>query len=235
MAGHSKWANIQHRKNRQDAKRGKLFTRFIREISVAARDGEDVSGNPRLRLAVDKALCANMSKDVIERAIRRGSTHGEGEDFENITYEGYGVGGVAVLVECMTDNRNRTVAEVRHAFSKHGGSLGTTGSVAYLFKQVGVIGFSEVDEDKLLEAALDIGVEDIVSENKVAEVLVNPQDLLDKKNQFQAAGFVVDMFASEMRPETYVELDEEGEEKFNKLLNAIEELSDVQNVYANVN
>lgn len=234
MAGHSKWANIQHRKKRQDAKKGKLFTRLIREITVAAREGEELAGNPRLRLAVDKALCANMGKDVIERAIKRGCGGSENQSLE-MTYEGYGAGGVAILVECMTDNRNRTVAELRHVFSKHGGTLGTAGSVAYLFNQCGVIGLSNVDEDKLLESALEIGVEDVVYADGMAEVLVTPKALLQKKTQLQEAGFEADMFAVEMRPETYIELDTEGAQQLNNLLNAIEELDDVQNVYCNAN
>ncbi|MGB5234518.1 MAG: YebC/PmpR family DNA-binding transcriptional regulator, partial [Candidatus Macondimonas sp.] len=192
MAGHSKWANIQHRKNAQDARRGKLFTKLIREITIAARTGGgDAASNPRLRLAMDKALTANMTRDTVERAIKRGSGGLDGAALEEVRYEGYGPGGVAILVECMTDNRNRTVAEVRHAFTKHGGNMGADGSVAYLFTRTGILSYAPgTDYDQLMEAALEAGAEDIVrNEDDSLDVLVAPEGFEAALSAMRAAGF----------------------------------------------
>ena len=191
MAGHSKWANIQHRKGAQDAKRGKLFTKLIREITVAARMGDpDPASNPRLRMAVDKALSGNMTKDTIERAIKRGSGVQDGENFEEVRYEGYGPGGVAVMVDCLTDNRNRTVAEVRHAFTKAGGNLGTDGSVAYQFTKSGILSYPrDSDEDTLMEAALEAGADDVVNNDDGSfDVLTQPEAFIDSRDAMKAAG-----------------------------------------------
>jgi YebC/PmpR family DNA-binding regulatory protein len=202
MAGHSKWANIQHRKNAQDAKRGKLFTKLIREITVAARAGDpDPATNPRLRLAVDKALSANMTKDTIERAIKRGSGAQDGENFEEVRYEGYGPGGVAVMVDCVTDNRNRTVAEVRHAFSKAGGNLGTDGSVAYQFNKAGILSYpSGSDEDRIMEAALEAGAEDVLDyDDGSVDVLTEPDNFMDIKTAMVEAGLAPEQAEVTMR------------------------------------
>ncbi len=236
MAGHSKWANIQHRKKAQDAKRGKIFTKLIREITVAARiGGPDPEANPRLRLAVDRALSANMPKDTIERAIKRGAGAQEGEAYEEVRYEGYGPGGVAVMVDCMTDNRNRTVAEVRHAFTKMGGNLGTSGSVAYLFKEQGVLGYpAGVDEDALMEAALEAGAEDVVgAEDGSMEVITAPKEFIAVKEAMIAAGFDPEYAEVTMRPETTVELNADQAEKMLRLQDMLEDLDDVQRVYSN--
>lgn len=236
MAGHSKWANIQHRKKAQDAKRGKIFTRMIREISVAARMGDpDPATNPRLRLAVDRALSVNMPKDNIERAIKRASGQEEGVVYEEIRYEGYGPHGVAVMVDVMTDNRNRTVAEVRHAFSKHGGNLGTDGSVAFLFSKTGVITYGpDTDEDTLMEAALEAGAEDIVSnEDGSREVLTEPEDFITVKDALVAADLEPADAEVTMRPATTVSLEGEAAAGMLKLLDALEDLDDVQQVYSN--
>ena len=236
MAGHSKWANIQHRKNAQDAKRGKLFTRLIREITVAARmGGSDIGTNPRLRLVVDKALSANMTKDTIERAIKRGAGELEDVVYEEVRYEGYGPGGVAVMVDCMTDNRNRTVAEVRHAFSKCGGNLGTDGSVAYLFNKTGVISYPPgTNEDKVMEVALEAGAEDIVTyEDGSLDVLTSPDDFMDVKTALFEAGLKTEASEVTMRAATDVSLDKETAEKLLKLTDMLEELDDVQEVYSN--
>ncbi len=236
MAGHSKWANIQHRKKAQDAKRGKIFTKLIREITVAARiGGGDPEANPRLRLAVDRALAANMPKDTIERAIKRGAGAQEGEAYEEVRYEGYGPGGVAVMVDCMTDNRNRTVAEVRHAFTKMGGNLGTSGSVAYLFKEQGVLGYpAGTDEDALMEAALEAGAEDVVTaEDGTIEVITSPKAFLQVKEAMIAAGFEPEYAEVTMRPETTVTLDADQAEKMMRLQDMLEDLDDVQRVYSN--
>jgi YebC/PmpR family DNA-binding regulatory protein len=236
MAGHSKWANIQHRKNAQDAKRGKLFTRLIREITTAARNGDpNPDQNPRLRLAVDKALTANMTKDTIERAIKRGAGELEGVAFEEIRYEGYAPGGVAVIVDCLTDNRTRTVGEVRHAFSKHGGNLGADGSVSYLFNQSGVLLFpASVNEDRLMEAALEAGAEDVVRdvENNL-EVLTEPAAFHTVKDAMEQAGLKADSAEITMRASISVELENEQAETVLKLLEALESLDDVQTVYSN--
>ena len=236
MAGHSKWANIQHRKNAQDAKRGKLFTKLIREITVAARSGDpDPAANPRLRLAVDKALTANMTKDTIERAIKRGSGAQEGENFEEIRYEGYGPGGVAVMVDCLTDNRNRTVAEVRHAFTKAGGNLGTGGSVAYQFAKTGVLSYpAGSDEDRIMEVALEAGAEDVVSyDDGSVDVLTGPEQFDAVRDAMQAAGLGTDQAEVTMRSANSTSLALEEAEKMVRLLDTLEELDDVQNVYSN--
>ena len=236
MAGHSKWANIQHRKNAQDAKRGKLFTKLIREITVAARTGDpDPAANPRLRLAVDKALTANMTKDTIERAIKRGSGAQEGENFEEIRYEGYGPGGVAVMVDCLTDNRNRTVAEVRHAFTKAGGNLGTGGSVAYQFAKTGVLSYpAGSDEDRIMEVALEAGAEDIVSyDDGSVDVLTDPEQFEAVRDAMQSAGLGTDQAEVTMRSANSTSLALDEAEKMVRLLDTLEELDDVQNVYSN--
>jgi YebC/PmpR family DNA-binding regulatory protein len=236
MAGHSKWANIQHRKNAQDAKRGKLFTKLIREITVAARTGDpDPAANPRLRLAVDKALTANMTKDTIERAIKRGSGAQEGENFEEIRYEGYGPGGVAVMVDCLTDNRNRTVAEVRHAFTKAGGNLGTGGSVAYQFAKTGVLSYpAGSDEDQIMEVALEAGAEDVVSyDDGSVDVLTSPEQFDVIRDAMQAAGQATEQAEVTMRAANTTSLALEDAEKMVRLLDTLEELDDVQNVYSN--
>lgn len=237
MAGHSKWANIKHRKGKQDAARGKIFTKLIREITVAARQGADISANPRLRLAVDKALSNNMTRDTIDRAIKRGSGSDDGANMEEIIYEGYGASGVAILVQCLTDNRNRTVGEIRHLFSKHGGNLGTSGSVAYLFKQTGTICFSpESDEDKVMQVALDSGADDIVSHDDGSiDVFTNPEDFIKIKTAIEDAGLNTVGAEVSMVASTQVDLDKETSEKILKLIDAFEELDDVQNVYSNAN
>lgn len=236
MAGHSKWANIKHRKAAQDAKRGKIFTKIIRELTVAARlGGGDPNDNPRLRAVVDKALTANMKKDTIERAIERGAGGGDDSNYEELTYEGYGPGGVAVFVEAMTDNKNRTVAEVRHAFSKFGGNLGTDGSVAYLFSKQGIISYSpETDGDRLMEAALEAGAEDLQEqEDGSYEIVTTPEDYLDVKGSLTGAGLIPDNAEVTMVPSTRVELEREGVETTLKLIDMLEDLDDVQNVYHN--
>ncbi len=236
MAGHSKWANIQHRKKAQDAKRGKLFTKLIREITVAARmGGGDPDANPRLRAAIDKALGANMTKDTIERAIKRGSGAGEADNYEEIRYEGYGPNGVAVMVDCLTDNRNRTVSEVRHAFSKAGGNLGTDGSVAYLFSKVGTLTFpAGSDEDKIMEVALEAGADDVVSNDDGSiDVITSPEAFLDVKQAMLDAGLEPEIAELTMQPATTVELDLDDAQKVMRLVDALEDLDDVQNVYTN--
>jgi len=236
MAGHSKWANIQHRKGRQDTKRGKIFTRLIKEITVAAKlGGGDVGGNPRLRLAVDKAYDNNMTKDTVQRAIQRGSGGLDGANYEEIRYEGYGPNGAAIIVDTMTDNRVRTVAEVRHAFSKYGGNLGTDGSVAFLFKHCGQLFFAPgTDENKLIEAALDAGAEDVVTNDDGSlEVITGPHDFVAVKDALAKAGFKPELAEVVMKPSTEVEFEGEDAEKMQKLLDAIENLDDVQEVFTN--
>ncbi|MFT5259337.1 MAG: YebC/PmpR family DNA-binding regulatory protein [Saprospiraceae bacterium] len=234
MAGHSKWANIKHRKAAQDAKRGKVFTKWIREITVAARSGGgEADSNPRLRSAVDKALGSNMTRDTIDRAISRGIGDLDGQVIEEVVYEGYAPNGVAVLVECATDNKNRTVAEVRHAFSKAGGNLGTDGSVAYLFTKQGSIVFSGVEEDEIMEAALDAGAEDIEVEEGMAEVITAFGDYFTVLESLKAAGFEPEMDEIVQRASLEVELDEEAAEKITCLIDVLEELDDVQNVFTN--
>ena len=227
MAGHSKWANIQHRKGRQDAKRGKLFTKLIREITVAAKlGGGDPDANPRLRAAIDTAKSQSMPKDTIERAIVRGAGGGEGDNVEEIRYEGYGPGGVAVMVDTMTDNRNRTVAEVRHAFSKFGGNLGTDGSVAYMFAKVGQIAFaSGTDEDAIMETALEAGADDIINnDDQSIEVITDPDQFVDVKDALLAAGLEPEAAEVTMRADNSTSLDEKSAESMIKLLDALEDL-----------
>ena len=236
MAGHSKWANIQHRKNAQDAKRGKIFTKLIREITVAARNGDpNPNANPRLRLAVDKALDANMSKDTIERAIKRGAGAGEGDNYEEVRYEGYGPGGVAVMVDCMTDNRNRTASDVRHAFSKYGGNLGTDGSVAYLFSKVGVFSFpAGSDEDRIMESALEAGAQDVVTNDDGSiDVLTDPAQFGCVKDILLGAQLMPERSEVTMRAGTSAVLDADAAASMVKLLDALEDLDDVQQVYSN--
>jgi len=236
MAGHSKWANIKHRKAAQDAKRGKLWTKLIREITVSARlGGGEPADNPRLRAAVDKGLAANMPKDTIDRAIARGTGDGEGVDVEELVYEGYGPNGVAVLVEVMTDNRNRTVAEVRHAFSKHGGNLGTDGSVAYLFSRQGVITFAPgADEEKIMEVALEAGAEDIDSDTDGSISVITPWERMsDVVDALKSSSLAPDDAEVTMVPSSTSQCDEEQAEKVLRLIDALEELDDVQNVYSN--
>ncbi|MCK6426563.1 MAG: YebC/PmpR family DNA-binding transcriptional regulator [Burkholderiaceae bacterium] len=236
MAGHSKWANIQHRKGRQDEKRGKVWTRIIREITVAARQGgPDVTANPRLRLAIDKAKAANMPADRIKYNVDKASGNLEGVDYEEIRYEGYGIGGAAIIVDTMTDNRVRTVAEVRHAFSKHGGNLGTEGSVAFQFKHCGQLVFAPgTSEDKVMEVALEAGAEDVVADDDGAlEVLTAPGDFETVKNALEAAGLVPELAEVTMRAENPIDLSGEDAERMQKLLDVLEDLDDVQAVYHN--
>lgn len=236
MAGHSKWANIQHRKGAQDKKRGKLFTKLIREITVAAKmGGSDLDANPRLRLAVDKAKSQSMPKDNIERAIKRGAGETDGADYQEIRYEGYGPGGSAVMVDCLTDNRNRTVAEVRHAFTKFGGNLGADGSVSYLFDQVGQIVIpSGADEDQVMEAAIDAGAEDVVTEDDGSvEVLTAPADFEQVRDAMVEAGIKPDDAQVTMRATTSAELNVKEASSMVKMLELLEDLDDVQEVYSN--
>ncbi|MEJ2159436.1 MAG: YebC/PmpR family DNA-binding transcriptional regulator [Chromatiales bacterium] len=236
MAGHSKWANIQHRKGAQDKKRGKLFTKLAREITVAARmGGGDPGFNPRLRLAVDKAKGQSMPKDNIERAIKRGTGELEGAEYVEIRYEGYGPGGAAVMVDCVTDNRNRTVAEVRHAFSKFGGNLGADGSVSYLFSHVGLLEFDAgVDEDALMEVALEAGAEDIITgADGSVEVITDPQEFEEVRDRLHAAGWQTEVEEVTQRATTSAVLGEGEAQSMIKLLEMLEDLDDVQNVYSN--
>jgi YebC/PmpR family DNA-binding regulatory protein len=236
MAGHSKWANIRFRKGAQDAKRGKLFTKLIREITIAARmGGGDPGANPRLRAAMDKALGQNMTKDNIERAIKRGTGELEGTNYEEVRYEGYGPGGAAVMVDCQTDNRNRTVSEVRHAFTKHGGNLGTDGSVAYLFEQYGVITYpADSDEDSIMEAAIEAGADDVVADDDGSvEVLTKPADFETVRDALVGAGLTPEHAEVTQRASTDTFLDGDEAERMLKLLEALDDLDDVQNVYTN--
>jgi YebC/PmpR family DNA-binding regulatory protein len=236
MAGHSKWANIKHRKAAQDAQRGKLFTKMIRELVTAARTGGPApEDNPRLRTAIDKALSVNMKKDTIEKAIQRGAGAGEGENYEEVSYEGYGPGGVAVLVECLTDNRNRTVADVRHAFSKRGGNLGTDGSVAYLFNRRGLLAYPPgCDEDRLMEAALEAGAEDVIAnDDGSVEVLTPWQDLEQVKEAMTDAGIAPEHAEVALLPVTTVAPDPAVVDDLTALIDQLEDLDDVQNVYTN--
>ncbi|MDO8347805.1 MAG: YebC/PmpR family DNA-binding transcriptional regulator [Rugosibacter sp.] len=238
MAGHSKWANIQHRKGRQDEKRGKAWTRVIREIMVAARlGGGDAGANPRLRLAIEKAKAVNLPVDTVKRNIDKATGNLEGVNYEEIRYEGYGIGGAAIIVDCMTDNRVRTVAEVRHAFSKYGGNLGQEGSVAFQFKHCGQLVFAPgTSEDKVMEVALEAGAEDVVTdEDGAIEVLTAPADFEAVKAALEAAGLKPDVAEVTMRAENTVELDGEDAQRMQKLLDVIEDLDDVQDVYHNAN
>ncbi len=236
MAGHSKWANIQHRKGRQDEKRGKLFTRLIKEITVAAKlGGGDPASNPRLRLAMEKASDANMPKDTVQRAIQKGVGGLEGVNYEEIRYEGYGIGGAAVIVDVMTDNRTRTVAEVRHAFSKYGGNLGTDGSVAFLFKHCGQFLFAPgTSEDKVMEVAIEAGADDVASDDDGSiEVLCAPNDFAQVKASLEAAGLKAELAEITMKPMTETALEGEDAARMQKLLDVIENLDDVQEVFTN--
>lgn len=236
MAGHSKWANIKHKKAAADAKRGKIFTRIIKEITVAAKlGGSDLTSNPRLRLAVEKAMDQNMPKDNVERAIKRGSGELEGVVYEEIRYEGYGPGGVAVIVDCMTDNRVRTVADVRHAFSKHGGNLGTDGSVAYLFKHVGLFLFGPgTSEDALMEAALEAGADDVITHDDGSlEVFCSPYEYVNVKEALEKAGLKAEYSEVTMKCSTDAALNPDDAIKMQKMLDALENLDDVQDVYTN--
>ncbi len=236
MAGHSKWANIQHRKKAQDAKRGKLFTKLIREITVAARmGGGDADSNPRLRAAIDKALAGNMTKDTIERAVKRGAGAADGENYEEVRYEGYGPNGVAVMVDCLTDNRNRTVSEVRHAFTKSGGNLGTDGSVSYLFAKIGSLSFAAgSDEDQIMEVALEAGADDVITNDDGSiEVQTSPEAFMDVKDAMLKAGLEPEMADITMQASTSVDLELDDAEKVIRLVDTLEDLDDVQNVYTN--
>ena len=236
MAGHSKWANIKHRKAGQDAKRGKIFTKILREINVAVKtSGPDASSNPSLRTAIDKALGANMRRDTIDNTIKKASGAQEGANYENIRYEGYGPGGTAVIVDCLTDNRNRTVGEVRHAFTKAGGNLGTDGSVAYLFNKLGILSYApSINEDALIEAALEAGADDVVTnEDGSVDVLTSPENYLQVKDALIKANFEPDNAEVTMQATTMVDLDAETAEKMLKLIDRLEDLDDVQNVYSN--
>ncbi|MCL4769205.1 MAG: YebC/PmpR family DNA-binding transcriptional regulator [Burkholderiaceae bacterium] len=236
MAGHSKWANIQHRKGRQDEKRGKIWTRIIREITVAARTGGgDPSANPRLRLAIEKAKAANMPADRVKYNIDKATGNAEGVSYEEIRYEGYGIGGAAIIVDTMTDNRVRTVAEVRHAFSKHGGNMGTEGSVAFQFKNVGQIIFAPgTNEDKVMEVALEAGADDVVTDDDGAiEVLTAPAEFEAVKNALVAAGLTPDAADVTMRPDVTIELTGDDAVRMQKLLDILEDLDDVQDVFHN--
>ncbi|MFQ5546838.1 MAG: YebC/PmpR family DNA-binding transcriptional regulator [Woeseia sp.] len=236
MAGHSKWANIQHRKGAQDKKRGKLFSKLIREITVAARiGGADIAANPRLRLAVDKARAQSMPKDNIDRAVRRGAGELDGVDYQEIRYEGYGPGGTAVMVDCMTDNRNRTVAAVRHAFTKFGGKLGADGSVSYLFNHVGLLTYpAGSDEDTIMEAAIESGAEDVVvDEDSSIEVLTDPADFESVRDSMREAGLTPEIAELTMRASTNAELELQEAGSMIKMLEMLEDIDDVQNVYSN--
>ncbi|MGA1741063.1 MAG: YebC/PmpR family DNA-binding transcriptional regulator [Pseudohongiellaceae bacterium] len=238
MAGHSKWANIKHRKAGQDAKRAKVFTKIIRELTVAAKlGGGEVADNPRLRAVVDKALSANMTRDTIDRAIARGAGNSENENLEELVYEGYGPNGIAILVETLTDNKNRTVAEVRHCFTKAGGNLGTSGSVAYLFNKTGVISYSQgVNEEALMEAALDAGAEDIINNSDGSiDVYTSFENFGTVKDALDAAGLSASNAEVTMLASTEVDLDAENAEKLMNVVDSLEDLDDVQNVYSNAN
>ena len=236
MAGHSKWANIKHKKAANDKKRGKIWSKLIREVTVAAKEGGgDIEANPRLRLAVDKAKASNMPKDTIDRAILKGSGGTDGDDFEEIRYEGYGTAGTAIIVDCMTDNRNRTASEVRHAFTKYNGNLGTSGSVAYMFTRQGEISFAPgVDEDAIMDIALEAGAEDVLSHDDGSiDVITTVDDFSNIKDQLVAAGFESANAEVVFSAENSIALDLESAEKLMRLIDALEDLDDVQEVYSN--
>jgi YebC/PmpR family DNA-binding regulatory protein len=237
MAGHSKWANIKHRKAGQDALRGKIFTKILREITVAAKSGgADSASNSALRTAIDKALGANMRRDTIDTAVKKAVGALEGVNYEVVLYEGYGPGGAAVMVDCLTDNRNRTVGEVRHAFTKAGGNLGTDGSVAYMFSKIGIISYAAgtVDEDVLMEAALDAGADDVITNDDGSlDVMTTPENYLEVKDALVASGFEPDNAEVTMQAATMTDLDADGAEKMMRLIERLEDLDDVQNVYSN--
>jgi YebC/PmpR family DNA-binding regulatory protein len=235
MAGHSKWHNIQHRKGAQDAKRGKVFTKIIKEIVVAAKMGGDViENNPSLRAVIDKALAANMKRDTIDNAVKRGAGNLEGENYEEVRYEGYGLGGTAIMVDCLTDNRNRTVADVRHAFSKHGGKLGTDGSVSYMFSKQGFISFASGDEDTIMEAAIEFGADDVITNDDGSiDVITTPDDFFRVKDALVANNLNPEHSQITMEPDNRIELNLEDAEKFMKLIDRLEDLDDTQEVYHN--
>jgi len=235
MAGHSKWHNIQHRKGAQDAKRGKVFTKLIKEIVVAAKMGGGViENNPSLRAVIDKALAANMKRDTIDNAIKRGAGDLDGDNYEEVRYEGYGLGGTAIMVDCLTDNRNRTVADVRHAFSKHGGSLGTDGSVSYMFSKQGFISFASGDEDAIMEVAIESGADDVITNDDGSiDVMTAPDDFFSVKDAFVANNLNPEHFQITMEPGNRIELNLEDAEKFMKLIDRLEDLDDTQEVYHN--
>ncbi len=235
MAGHSKWHNIQHRKGAQDAKRGKVFTKLIKEIVVAAKMGGGViENNPSLRVVIDKALAANMKRDTIDNAIKRGTGDLDGENYEEVRYEGYGLGGTAIMVDCLTDNRNRTVADVRHAFSKHGGNLGTDGSVSYMFSKQGFINFASGDEDAIMEVAIEFGADDVITNGDGSiDVITTPDDFFIVKDALVANNLNPEHSQITMEPDNRVELNLEDAEKFMKLIDRLEDLDDTQEVYHN--
>ena len=235
MAGHSKWHNIQHRKGAQDAKRGKIFTKLIKEIVVAAKMGGGViENNPSLRTVIDKALAANMKRDTIDNAIKRGAGDLDGDNYEEVRYEGYGLGGTAIMVDCLTDNRNRTVADVRHAFSKYGGSLGTDGSVSYMFSKQGFISFASGDEDAIMEVAIESGADDVITNDDGSiDVMTSPDDFFSVKDAFIANNLDPEHFQITMEPANRIELNLEDAEKFMKLIDTLEDLDDTQEVYHN--
>ena len=235
MAGHSKWHNIQHRKGAQDAKRGKVFTKLIKEIVVAAKMGGGViENNPSLRAVIDKALAANMKRDTIDNAIKRGAGDLDGDNYEEVRYEGYGLGGTAIMVDCLTDNRNRTVADVRHAFSKHGGSLGTDGSVSYMFSKQGFISFASGDEDAIMEVAIESGADDIITNDDGSiDVMTAPDDFFSVKDALVANNLNPEHSQITMEPANRIELNLEDAEKFMKLIDKLEDLDDTQEVYHN--
>jgi len=235
MAGHSKWANIKHRKNAQDAKRGKLFTKLIREITVSAKISSDLNSNPRLRIAIDKALSNNMTRDTIDRAIKRGAGGDDNSDLVEIRYEGYGPNGVAIMVDCLSDNRNRTVSEVRHAFTKMGGNLGTDGSVAYLFTKMGQLLFPKgTNEDKLMEVAIEAGADDVVRQEDDSFIVnTSPDMFVGVQEAMKVAGFVQEEAELTMVPSMTVKLNFEDAQQFMKLVDMLEDLDDVQEVYSN--
>ncbi len=235
MAGHSKWHNIQHRKGAQDAKRGKVFTKLIKEIVVAAKMGGGViENNPSLRVVIDKALAANMKRDTIDNAVKRGAGDLDGDNYEEVRYEGYGLGGTAIMVDCLTDNRNRTVADVRHAFSKHGGSLGTDGSVSYMFSKQGFISFASGDEDAIMEVAIESGADDIITNDDGSiDVMTAPDDFFSVKDALVANNLNPEHSQITMEPANRIELNLEDAEKFMKLIDRLEDLDDTQDVYHN--
>ncbi len=235
MAGHSKWHNIQHRKGAQDAKRGKVFTKLIKEIVVAAKMGGDViENNPSLRAVIDKALAANMKRDTIDNAVKRGAGDLDGDNYEEVRYEGYGLGGTAIMVDCLTDNRNRTVSDVRHAFSKHGGNLGTDGSVSYMFSKQGFISFASGDEDAIMEVAIESGADDVITNDDGSiDVMTAPDDFFSVKDALIANNLNPEHSQITMEPTNRIELNLEDAEKFMKLIDRLEDLDDTQDVYHN--
>jgi len=235
MAGHSKWHNIQHRKGAQDAKRGKVFTKLIKEIVVAAKMGGGViENNSSLRVVIDKALAANMKRDTIDNAVKRGAGDLDGDNYEEVRYEGYGMGGTAIMVDCLTDNRNRTVADVRHAFSKHGGNLGTDGSVSYMFSKQGFISFASGDEDAIIEVAIESGADDVITNDDGSiDVMTTPDDFFSVKDALVANNLNPEHSQITMEPTNRIELNLEDAEKFMKLIDRLEDLDDTQDVYHN--